>query len=619
MVALVTPKLPPLLINKGPRGGFYVYTYHNVWDAELKRSKRVGSHKVGVIYGPSKEGKIEFSPEFIEQYPELKQVDCFREDKQYVFKEKEPDIYSLVKYRPAVQKHAGATWALDCITALTPIGRALQRVFSANHDDRKILSLAYFMILQQNNNLQLYPEFAESTRLPYPYPLDPSSLSRLLQRITTDKIERFMTVLNDLYFKEHYQEDDRVFLAFDSTSIATYSTRLAKSAWGHNKDLLPTPQVNVLLLTDEATGIPVFYRTYDGSVPDVATLSHTLAQYSRINPNCKHRIVLVSDKGYVSTDNINACLINNFSFIFNTKIKVKGSFIQDIINEHRNELLDADNYIPFLQQNALIVPLTWKYDAYPIAGKNKRLKDEVQLYVYLYYSPDMNADLRRTYLTNAATVKAELMENKTLSAVHAAIRDIYLDVDYNADGSVKHVKINNFKLEEQVKYCGIRALISDCKLSPVECYAAYEERAQVEYAFHTLKSRLSCNRLRCHSDRALEGKAFVQILASTLALKVRSQMRTYTRKVKAKDISGKIIYDSDNKILAALNNVMAEEIPQGGLLYSEISASKRAYFEALNVPLPVSGTTDEYALNDADITEEEPDYDQIMQEERERI
>ena len=58
-------------------------------------------------------------------------------------------------------------------------------------------------------------QFAESTRLPYPYPLDPSSISRLLQRITTDKIERFMTVLNDLYFKEHYQEDDRVFLAFD--------------------------------------------------------------------------------------------------------------------------------------------------------------------------------------------------------------------------------------------------------------------------------------------------------------------------------------------------------------------------------------------------------------------
>ena len=88
MVALVTPKLPPLLINKGPRGGFYVYTYHNVWDAQLKRSKRAGSHKVGVIKGPAKEGKIEFSAEFIEQYPELKRVDCFRVGKKYVFKEK---------------------------------------------------------------------------------------------------------------------------------------------------------------------------------------------------------------------------------------------------------------------------------------------------------------------------------------------------------------------------------------------------------------------------------------------------------------------------------------------------------------------------------------------------
>ena len=43
---MTNPKLPPILINKA---GFvyYVYTYKNIWDRELKRSKRGESKKIG--------------------------------------------------------------------------------------------------------------------------------------------------------------------------------------------------------------------------------------------------------------------------------------------------------------------------------------------------------------------------------------------------------------------------------------------------------------------------------------------------------------------------------------------------------------------------------------------
>ena len=36
---MTNPKLPPILINKAG-SVYYVYTYKNVWDRELKRSKR---------------------------------------------------------------------------------------------------------------------------------------------------------------------------------------------------------------------------------------------------------------------------------------------------------------------------------------------------------------------------------------------------------------------------------------------------------------------------------------------------------------------------------------------------------------------------------------------------
>ena len=39
------PKLPPILVNKAG-SVYYVYTYKNVWDRELKRSKRGESKKI---------------------------------------------------------------------------------------------------------------------------------------------------------------------------------------------------------------------------------------------------------------------------------------------------------------------------------------------------------------------------------------------------------------------------------------------------------------------------------------------------------------------------------------------------------------------------------------------
>ena len=52
---MANPKLPPILINKAG-SVYYVYTYKNVWDRELKRSKRGESKKIGTILGGQKDG-----------------------------------------------------------------------------------------------------------------------------------------------------------------------------------------------------------------------------------------------------------------------------------------------------------------------------------------------------------------------------------------------------------------------------------------------------------------------------------------------------------------------------------------------------------------------------------
>ena len=172
------PKLPPILINKAG-SVYYVYTYKNIWDRELKRSKRGESKKIGTILGGQKEGKIRFDEAFLQEHPEFRNYQVERKGKDYVFTPISEEGITLEQARNIKKLHAGATWALDQIVADSPVGEFLKECFPRHKDYKKILSLAYFLILNQNNNVSFYESFAETTRLPYPRALSPSAVTRL--------------------------------------------------------------------------------------------------------------------------------------------------------------------------------------------------------------------------------------------------------------------------------------------------------------------------------------------------------------------------------------------------------------------------------------------------------
>ena len=125
------------------------------------------------------------------------------------------------------------------------------------------------------------------------------------------------------------------------------------------------------------------------------------------------------------------------------------------------------------------------------------------------------------------------------------------------------------------------------KKNPCVCYQRYYDRAEVEYAFNTLKYRLACNRPRCHKDKSLSGRLFTQFIATTLSIMVRKRLQKYKKAVKNKVIKGKIIYSSDGKLLSSLNNILVKVTPEGNL-YDEVVGKKADYFIALGIPLPSS-------------------------------
>lgn len=581
MAVISTPTLPALIIN-GTKTKKYVMTYTNTWNSELKQSRRTKGKSVGkAVAVEGKDGCYElfFNEDFIAEYPELEQFRVFKyRGGKLEFKVIDEENKTLETVRAVKKLHGGASWALQQLIRDTALRRALARVFSHHALDRKLLSLAYYLVLNSDSALCNYEEFAECTWLPYQRPLTGNAISRILKGISDDDISRFFTVLHEEYRKENKEGlNDHTFFAFDSTSITTQAD-VATAAFGHNKDLVPLPQVNVLMLVDQKSGLPVYYRQFDGSVPDVKTVRNTIADLTRLEI-IKSSIVLVSDKGYTSTENIDDYLRNNISFICNCRVNAKG-FARELALENYAALLDWRNGISFLGQTVKTVRTTWRYDSMPIEGKRTLKKDEAPVYVHIYFDEKINQDCCRILKENLLKIVEKFnTAPKLITKTEKQYIDLYTEVK---DGKAE---IQMFKVNNALKLKGIRVLISDLIDDPIEAFMAYEERNKVEYAFNTIKSRLSCNRVRVHSYEQFNSKLFLQMLASYVAIIVRQRVKEWNAKATKNKAQYNVVYDSDYKLLAKLNNVMMTKF-KDGWYFDEIVGKKRELFSILNVAIP---------------------------------
>ena len=116
-------------------------------------------------------------------------------------------------------------------------------------------------------------------------------------------------------------------------------------------------------------------------------------------------------------------------------------------------------------------------------------------------------------------------------------------------------------------------LVSDEISDARKAWCAYQERWIVEDTFKTLKSRLGCSRNRVSDNESLTGKTFVQFLATSIAMIVRTRLRKYSEECK-KNSALPMVYDGDCRVLDSLNNVMQTRFC-GGYYFGEIAGKKK--------------------------------------------
>lgn len=613
MAVMQTPVLPPI---KHIRNGKYCYlvTFRNEWINGKSVPVKGDTKTVGKVAGGDVTGPVIWYDAFLEKHPELMELDTFRVEKKLPGKRKKrsfgwdfrprDEMVSLQQSLNASTQMAGHTWLLGHLVAGTPPAEALKRAFGRYNRHLKILSLAMYMYCEGTCAVEKYQAYAGNNRLPWHRPLSPGQCSKLFSGLRSDEIDHFLKILGEetAAIEEKNAGGDITYYALDSTSLSTFSGRLTDARFGHNKDGDALRQINVLMIVSQETGVPVFYRTYAGDIPDVSTIVTTVKDFLRLGLN--RMAVVVLDRGYSSVRNIHTFCQTGMQFVLN--FRTACSLARNLITEHRQTLESYDSLDPVTGVHAVTAKVTWSY---PVSYRTDCVRpphEKKELFFHIYYDPEYRHDASRRLGLVVARILERLKKGQELTAPESKIRERLIITEQNEDGTVSW-RTDRQGVAEELYFRGFRILVSDTVSTAREADRAYQTRNTVEQGFMCLKQDID-NRVRSSGNSSSAGRLFTMFVATSLALMLRSRIAACRMK------GFELPENNDAVILEILRGIKAR-VWNEGLYYTEVTGKRRELLEALNVPVPSLERFTEKEQAEMQRDEEEPESreDGLMQ------
>ena len=401
----------------------------------------------------------------------------------------------------------GATYLFDAIGKKLGITNDLQRCFPDTY--KQILSLVYYLILEDMNPLSRFPKWAATHKHPYRKNIPSQRSSEIFASITEDAKEQFFALQGKRRVEQEY-------LAYDTTSISSYSKSLKQVKYGVNKDHDPLPQINLALLFGEHSRLPFYYRKLPGNIPDVKTVKNLIADMDFLKFG---NVKLVMDRGFYNEENINALYQNHLKFLIGTKISLK--LVKKELDQVRDTIRTRANYNSKYELNYHTAMVSWDYHQEK-PHKGDTIQGNRRMYLHLYFN-------------EAKAVEDKISFNKMLDAFEEELCSGKRNPEHEKQ-YVKYYDINTTPvrgtqltpkqeaINEAEKNYGYFALMSNSIKYPFEALDIYRSKDLIEKAFDNLKERLNMRTATVSSDINLEGKLFVQFIALIYISYVKKMM-----------------------------------------------------------------------------------------------
>lgn len=455
----------------------------------------------------------------------------------------------------------GATYLFDKIGERIVITNDLKKCLPDTY--KQILSIAYYLILEDRNPLSRFPKWAATHYHPYRSAISSQRSSEIFASINEEAKERFFQLQGKRRIEKEYW-------AYDTTSISSYSKCLSQLKYGINKDHDQLPQINLALLFGEDSNLPFYYRKLAGNIPDVKTVKNLLADIDFLEYN---KIKLVMDRGFYSEENINELCKNHLKFLIATKISLK--FVKTEIDRLRHSIRSWENYIVKYDLYACSIKINWEYSQDRPYKKDK-LKENRRMYLHIYFNSTKAVEDERALNTLLFHFQQEL-EQGNVNADHEKQYDKFFDVKKTPVRGAK-VTPKQSAMDEAKENYGFFALLSNDIKDPIKAIEIYRNKDVVEKAFGNLKERLSFNRPGVSSDQSFDGKLFTEFIALIYLSYIKKQMQDHNLFAKY----------TMQEFLDELDIIECFGQPDRELRTSELTKSQIELYHAMNVQPPAS-------------------------------
>ena len=455
----------------------------------------------------------------------------------------------------------GATYLLDALGEQIGITEDLKRCFPDKAS--QILSLAYYLILEDTSPLFRFEKWNTLHRHPYGQNIPSQRSSELFASITETDKQHFFRLQGKRRMAQEYW-------VYDITSVSSYSQQLSQIQWGKNKEHDPLPQLNLALVFGEQSGLPFYYRKLAGNIPDAKTLHRLLTDLECLGFS---PIKLVLDRGFYSADNLHALYLSHLKFLIAGRMSL--SFIRKELEPHYDGFRHLDHYDEETELYAHTVRTTWETkQTRPYKGDT--LSSPRRLYVHYYFNGEQAMEEEKAFDRKLLRLREELETDQRV-AEHEILYERYFEVARTPKRGIK-ASINEKAIAQIKRYLGFFVLLTNETMDAKKALTLYRNKDVAEKAFGNLKERLNMRRMLVSSEQSLEGKLFVQFIALIYLSCIKKRMQD-TGLFKQYTLQG---------VLDQLDLIECFEVPGSRLQVGEILEKQKAIYQSLGVPPPSS-------------------------------
>lgn len=455
----------------------------------------------------------------------------------------------------------GATYLLERLSNDIGLTKDLKQCFP--DDYKQLMSIAFYLILEDNNPLYRFEKWHLTHKHPYGEDISSPRSTELFSRITDDQVNEFFRLQGRRRVEDEYW-------AYDSTSISSYSETLAQIQYGKNKEDDKLPQLNLLLVFGEKSGLPFYYRKLAGNIPDSKTVKHLLEDLDILGIG---KTKFVMDRGFYSEANINGLYKEHVKFLVGVKMSLK--LIKKNLDEVYDDIRMFVNYDESINTYGYTVNTEWDYSQdRPYIGDT--ITDKRRMYIHYFYSIDKGAEDEQAFDKRISDLCNELVENKLVES-HKKAYDEFFEVKVTPKRG-RQVYYKEDAIKAARRYFGYFALITNEKMDAFTALHLYRMKDVVEKAFGNIKERLNMRRLLVSSERSLDGKIFVEFVALILISHLDKKMRD----------TGLYKKYTMQQLLDKLDVIECFEDANRALRIGELLTKQSDIYEALEVEAPTS-------------------------------